>query len=59
MRSPLILCIIEEKLERKTVKKRVLVVALYESISEYYRRHLEQIFSGLAIFENYYIENNP
>ena len=38
--------------------KRIMVVALYKGISEYYCEYLKGIFEGLAEIENYYIENN-
>lgn len=38
--------------------KRIMVVALYKSISEYYCEYLKGIYGDLALIENYYIENN-
>ena len=39
--------------------KRLMVVALYKGISEYYCEYLKDIFGNSIIVENYYIENNP
>lgn len=38
--------------------KKIMIVALYESISQYYRQHLYDIFGGMVEVEYYYIENN-
>ncbi|SCK02602.1 Nif-specific regulatory protein [uncultured Eubacterium sp.] len=38
--------------------KRIMVVALYKGISEYYGEYLKKVFGELAEIENYYIENN-
>ena len=39
--------------------KRIMVVALYRGISEYYCEYLQNIFGDLLQIESYYIENNP
>lgn len=39
--------------------KRIMVVALYKGISEYYCEYLRNIFGNLLQIESYYIENNP
>lgn len=39
--------------------KRIMVVALYRGISEYYCEYLRNIFGDLLQIESYYIENNP
>lgn len=39
--------------------KRIMVVALYRGISEYYCEYLQDIFGDLLQIESYYIENNP
>ena len=38
--------------------KRIMVVALYKGISEYYCEYLKNVFGDLVEIENYYIENN-
>lgn len=38
--------------------KKVIVVTLYEDISDYYRKQLENVFGNLIQVENCYIENN-
>ncbi len=43
----------------ETEMKRLMVVALYKGISEYYCEYLKDIFGNSIIVENYYIENNP
>ena len=44
---------------REEAMKRIMVVALYKGISEYYCEYLRNIFGDLLQIESYYIENNP
>ncbi|MEG0793950.1 MAG: sigma 54-interacting transcriptional regulator [Lachnospiraceae bacterium] len=38
--------------------KRIIVIALYKEISQYYKKHLESILGDLVEIESTYIENN-